>query len=188
MEWAQSRPQTRSTFVTVVAWIYIALDGFGAFISLIQNIVVNTVVPFDRMGEALEKAKAQGATQMPSFFFWIFDHIRPLLLLFLVFALIKLACAIGLLCRRNWARFLFIGLLAFGIAASLAGIALQQYVLSSMLMMPRPRNAPADFEATMQSMTIVFRVFAGVFAIGFSVLYAWMIKKLLSPAIAAEFS
>jgi hypothetical protein len=40
----------------------------------------------------------------------------------------------------------------------------------------------------MQGMMIVFRVFGAVFAIGFSVLYGWMIKKLLSPAIVAEFS
>ena len=188
MEWAKSSAPTRSMFVTVVAWIYIALDGFGAFISLIQNILVNTVFPFDRMSEGLAQAKARSAMQLPSFFFWMFDHLRPFLLLFLVFALIKLVSAIGLLYRRNWARLLFIGLLAFGIVGSFAAIALQQYVLSSMLTMPPPRNAPADFEAAMRGMMIVFRVFAAVFAIGFSVLYGWMIKKLMSPPIVAEFS
>jgi hypothetical protein len=188
MEWAKSSAPTRSMFVSVVAWIYIALDGFGAFIALIQNILINTVFPFDQMSEGLAQAEARSAIQLPSFFFWMFDHLRPFLLLFLVFTLIKLVSAIGLLYRRNWARLVFIGLLVFGIVGSFAGIALQQYMLSSMLTMPPPRNAPADFEAAMRGMMIVFRVFGAVLAIGFSVLYGWMIKKLMSPPIVAEFS
>ena len=64
MEWAKSSAPTRSMFVSVVAWIYIALDGFGAFISLIQNILVNTVFPFDRMSEGLAQAKARSAMQL----------------------------------------------------------------------------------------------------------------------------
>jgi hypothetical protein len=30
-------------------------------------------------------------------------------------------------------------------------------------------------------------VFSAVFALGFSVLYGWLIKRLISPSIVAEF-
>lgn len=51
MEWAtaESMRPARSSFVTVVAWIFIALDGLGAFVGLIQNIVLNTVFPWNQI-------------------------------------------------------------------------------------------------------------------------------------------
>ena len=185
MEWADSRAPTRSMFVSVVAWIFIALDGITSFILLIQNIVFNTIFPFDQMRAGM--AKAQNMGRLPPYFTWVFEHIRPILVVALIYTLTKLVAAIGLLNRQNWARLLFIGILAFGIAWSVVGIVLQQFMMSSMPMMPLPPNAPKDFEAIMQGMLIVIRVFSAIFAIGAAVLYAWMIKKLMSPAIMAEF-
>lgn len=186
MEWATPAP-ARSAFVTVVAWIFIALDGMGLFISLLQNIVVNTVFSFDRLHEA--EMQAQSKMHVPPFFFWIFGHIRLFLGIFLIWTLIKFVSAIGLLRRQNWARLVFIGFLALGIAWNIAAIVLQQFFVSSMLTaMPPPPNAPKNFNEVMQGMLIGIRVFSAIFAIGFSVLLAWMIKKLLSPVIVAEFA
>ena len=39
----------------------------------------------------------------------------------------------------------------------------------------------------MKGMVIATRIFSVVFALSFSVLYAWLVKRLISPAIAAEF-
>ena len=185
MEWAQSRAPTRSMFVTVVAWIFIALDGMTSFIVLIQNILLNTIVPFDQLREGM--AKAQNTGRLPPYFAWVFEHIRPFLFVMLIYTLTKLVAAIGLLNRQNWGRLLFIGILALGIALSVVGIVLQQFMVSAMPMMPLPPNAPKDFQAIMQGMLIMIRVFSAIFAIGVAVLYAWMIRKLLSPAIVAEF-
>jgi hypothetical protein len=185
MEWASSREPTRSVFVTAVAWIFIALDGGASAILLIQNLLINTIVPFDQLREGM--AHAEHAARVPPYFVWAFEHIRPILLVFLIYALLKLAAAIGLLKRQNWARLVFVGILAFGIVSSFAGIALQQFALSSMLTMPLPPHAPRDFEANLQGVMSVMRIFMAIFAIAFVVLYAWMIRKLLSPAIVAEF-
>ena len=127
-------------------------------------------------------AKAEATGHLPPYFSAVFEHLRPLLLACLLVALIKLVAAIGLLRRVNWARLLFITLLALGIAWSFAGIVLQHFLLSSMLEMPRPPNAPQDFETAFRGMMIVIRVFSAMMAIGFAVLYAWMIRKLVSPA------
>jgi small-conductance mechanosensitive channel len=185
MEWASSREPTQSVFVTAVAWIFIALDGAASFVLLIENLLINTFVPFDELREGM--AHAKHAVPLPPYFAWSFEHIRPILLAVLIYTLVKLAAAIGLLKRQNWARLVFMGILAFGIVWTFAAIVLQQYALSSMLTMPIPPNAPRDFEADMQSMMNVMRIVMAIFAIAFAVLYAWMIKKLLSPAIAAEF-
>ncbi len=187
MEWAtaESMRPAKSTFVTVVAWIFIALEGMAAFITLIQYVVFGMVFPLNEFREGM--AKAQGEGRFPQAFAWVFEHFRPMLLVLFVYALLKLIMAIGLLKRRNWARLFFIGILALGIAWSFAGIALQQYFLSSMFTFPVPPNAPKDFNAAMEGATIVMRVFSAIFAIAFAVLYAWMIKKLMSPEIVAEF-
>src|SRR3982751_289041 len=185
MEWASSREPTRSVFVTAVAWIFIALDGAASFVLLIQNLLINTLVPFDQLRTGM--AQAEGVGRLPPYFAWVFEHIRPVLFVLLIYALLKLVAAIGLLKRQNWARLVFIGILAFGIVWTFAAIGLQQYALTSMLTMRLPPNASRDFEANMQSVMNVMRIVMAIFAIAFAVLYAWMIKKLLSPAIVAEF-
>jgi hypothetical protein len=189
MEWAtqESMRPARSTFVTVVAWIFIALDGMAAFITLIQYVVFGMVFPVDEIRASMAKVKGGPDIKFPDGFAWVFEHLRPMLIVLFVYALLKLVAAIGLLNRRNWARLFFIGILALGIAWSFVGIALQQFLLSSMFAFPAPPNAPKDFNEAIEGMTIVMRVFSAIFAIGFAVLYAWMIKKLMSPEIVAEF-
>lgn len=176
------REATPSSFVTVVAWIYIAFGGLATFISLMQNIIINTVFPFDQMHDA----QVRSGVAMPALFDAIFHHIRLIIFLFFLASLTTFLTAIGLLNRKSWARLVFIGILVLSIAWNVAGLVLQQVMVSSMPTMNVP-NAPADFDTAMQGMMIGIRVFSAIFAIGFSVLFGWMIKRLISPAIAAEF-
>jgi hypothetical protein len=174
---------TRSAFVTAVAWIFIALGGFTTFISIVQNILINTVFPLDRIGAA-----RHSAPDLPPWFDFAFDHIRTLFFIPLIVCSTTLVAAIGLLQRRNWARRLFVGLLAIAVAWNLAGLVLQQLILSSMMTFPQRAAPPPELEATMHGMMIGMRVFSALVAIAFSVLYAWMIRRLTSPAIVAEFA
>ena len=185
MEWATASEAPRTSFVTVVAWIYIVLEGLAAFMLAMQNLLINVIFPFDQLQEAM--TRADGKMPMPPAFTWMFGHLRLVLGLCLAVALIKLAAAVGLLLRHNWARLLFIGVLAFSIAWSFAAIFLQQYMISSMMMMPAPPNAPKNFNEAVEGMMFGLRLVTAVFAIGFAGLYAWMIKKLVSPEIVAEF-
>lgn len=176
--------ETRSSFVTVLAWIFIVLAGFTTFISVLQNIMINTMFPLDQMRAA--KAAAPG---MPPFFDFMFDNIRLFFFAFLVVSAAMCASAIGLLLRRNWARLVFVGILALGIVWNLGGLVLQQLMFDSMMKFPAVagKSAPPDFEAEMRGMMIAMRIFSALFALGFSVLYTWLIKRLISPSIAAEF-
>lgn len=171
----------RSQFVTIVAWIFIVLGGFATFISLLQNVLINTVFPIDQMQDQI----AQSPSPMPPMFHLMFDNIRLFFFAFLVVTLTTFVAAIGLLRRRNWARLLFIAILGLGIVWNLVGIVLQQMMVSQMLSFQPP--APPDFEAQMQGMMLATRVFSAIFAIGFSVLFGWMIKRLVAPGVVAEF-
>ena len=111
-----SREMAPSSFVTVVAWIFIAFGGLTTFISLLQNVVINTVFPTEQF------RAAQSGVPMPAAFAWIFDHVRLFFFLFLVVSATTLISAIGLLRRRNWARRAFVGILALGIAWNLIEI------------------------------------------------------------------
>ena len=175
---------TRSSFVTVIAWIFIVISGFMTFISLLQNILINTVFPLDK----LQSAKAS-APPMPPIFNFLFDHFRFFFLAFFLFSAVKLVSAIGLLRRWNWARLMFVGILGLGIAWIAVGLVLQQFMIDSILKFPTgaAQSAPPDFEAEMKGMMIAVRVFSALFGLGFAVLYGWIIKRLLSPAVAAEF-
>jgi hypothetical protein len=186
MEWATESTAPRSSFVTVLAWIYIALTGLGTFVLVLQNIVFNALVPFDQLHDAW--ARAQREMPLPAWFGWFFDHVRLFLAVLLAVTLVKLVSAIALLKRRNWARLVFIAIFALGILWNIGGTVLQQFMVFPIPKIPRPPDAPADFDLMMSGMMTFIRVISALFAIAFSVLFAWLIRKLLSAEIAAEFA
>ena len=73
----EASKQTRSDFVTVLAWIFIALTGFAVFISLLQNIMLNVFFPLDKMTSALQGPDGQ---HIPPLFSLMFEHIRLVVL------------------------------------------------------------------------------------------------------------
>lgn len=44
--------QKKSTFVNVLAWIFIALAGFSTLISILQNIMISAMFSIDEMNKA----------------------------------------------------------------------------------------------------------------------------------------
>ena len=123
--------------------------------------------------------------QMPAFFMFMFEHIRLFFLSFLAVSASTLVAAVGLLRRKNWARLVFVGILSLGIVWNVAGVLLQRTMFSSMgSFVP---GAPQEFAAEFERMTYIMFVFSVLFAIGFSFLFGWLIRRLLSKTICAEF-
>ena len=183
-------PLAKSTFVTVIAWIFIVLSGFATFISLMQNLMVG-FMPRQLLNEAT--ADTTLSHMMPSGPRFMFAHLQLLVLVALLLCVLMLLSSIGLLRRRNWARLVFIGLLSVGILYNIAGLFLQQSMFSSFT-----SSFPTDsvfrgdssFQQTtqqFQQMMAGMRIFMVLFVVGFSALFGWIIVKLLSPAIRAEF-
>lgn len=169
-------PAQRSTFVTVLAWLIIVFAGFATLVGLMQNIIIHTIMPFDRL-----PMDGPGMDRMPGFFRFLFSNVHLFFLSFLALSAVSLVSAIGLLKRKNWSRLVFIGLFCLGILWNIAGVVLQQVMMSSM---PSPSGAPPEFESVATAMLIFGVLFAGAL----SALFGWLIFKLLSRRIRAEFS
>ena len=178
-------PPIRSSFVTILGWIFVCLAGFATLIGLLQNLMLQLVF--------LPAMQQQMATRpmppnMPAPMDWVFGHMIWFFRVFLLLSITTLIAAIGLLLRRNWGRLLFIGLMGFAIAYQLLGLIFQWWLMGSMQqMMQLPSNAPAHFADGMRGFMLAMQVLGTIMAIGFSVLFGWIIKRLCSAAVQREF-
>lgn len=175
----------RSTFVTVIAWTFIVLAGFASFISVLQALMFFFLFPDDMFTAA---RAAKGVENMPAFPRFMFQHMLGFFVLFWSTCVVTLVSAIGLLRRKNWARLVFIALLALGIVWNLSGLWLQQQMMAS-FSKPPPAHDPrmADFQAGFETMMTVMRFAMATFAIAISALFAWIIKRLVSRPVRTEF-
>jgi hypothetical protein len=172
--------QPKSTFVTGVAWIFIALAGFATFISILQNIMITLMFPVEEMDQNLSRPEVQ--ENMPAFANFIFSNIRFFFVGILVVSGTTFISAIGLLKRKNWGRIIFIAIMALGIVWNIFALVLQQFMMPSMTEISGPSGT--NFE----TMMTIMRVFTFLMALGISILFGWIIKKLLSPNIRQEFT
>ena len=173
----------KSTFVTVLAWIFIALSGFSTLIGILQNIMIQVMMSAPDMQAAMEASKQ--SEEMPAIAQFMFNNIRWLFLLVLMVSATLFVSSIGLLKRKNWARILFIAIMAFGIIWNVGGFVFQLTMFSTMPGMPP--DAPPDFQARFNTISIVIAVFGGIMALAFSTLFGWIIKRLVSAGIKQEF-
>lgn len=187
---SQAMMPPRSTFVTVVAWIFIGLTGFATLISLLQNLMLQVVfVPL--MQQQHVHMSQNMPHDMPVQMGWMFDHVIWIFRLFLLLSVSVLIASIGLLLRKEWARKLFIGLMAFGILYQIAGLFFQWWYMSAVFdhlpMPPNPKPDVAQMMQVMQGFMTVIRIFSVLMSIGMSILFGWIIKKLISAPIRLEF-
>jgi hypothetical protein len=181
---AATQAPGRSTFVTVVAWTFIAIAGFASFIAVLQALMFVFVFPADQFPTA---ESPKGLEEMPAFFRFMFQHIKWFFVFFWTLSVVTLVCAIGLLRRKNWARLAFVALMAIGIVWNLSGIWLQEQMMSSFPKPPVQDARAAEFQAGFETMMTIMRFAMAAFAIAISVLFAWIIKRLVSRSIKAEF-
>ena len=171
-----------STFVTVLAWIAIVGSALMTVISTMQVVVVFAFFPKDFGARLGANPLLEG---MPEPLRFLFTHPHYMVFAFWGVAAATLVAAIGLLRRRNWARLYFIALLIASIAWQLLGLWLQRHfdaaVRSSL------KGLPADAASQFATFHQVFAIVMDVFLVALSVLFAWIIYRLLSPSIKAEF-
>jgi hypothetical protein len=169
----------KSEFVTVLAWIFIVLTGFCVVISVLQNIMIQTM-----FSPEMHRAAAI-AENMPFFAQFMFDNIRWFFIAFLVLSISTFVSSIGLLKRKNWARLFFIAIMALGIVWNIGGFALQLALFS---LIPKiPSGAPDALRSQFDAIFVIVVVFSALMAVGLSVLFGWIIKRLLSLPVQREF-
>lgn len=181
---------TRSTFITVLAWIFIGLTSFATLISLMQNLMLQLVFA-PLMQQQHVQISQNLPHDMPAQMGWMFDHFIWIFRIFLLLSVWVLIAAIGLLLRKEWARRWFIGLTAFGILYQIAELFFQWWyanaVFDHLPMPPNPKPDVAQMMQVMQGFMTVIRIFSALMSIGLSILFGWIIKKLISAPIRQEF-
>lgn len=166
----------QSTFVTVLAWIFVVFGGFGVFGALMQNVMINVMMP------TFIKSQATAAQPVPAFPVGIF---RVMGIFFLVLTSFVTYAAYALLKRRNWARRTFVVLFALGIVFNVVwavgfglGAGFSNFPTSG------EHAAPPGMHTMLTVMATMF----AVFALAVSILFGWLIKRLRSTSVKAEFS
>jgi hypothetical protein len=177
-------PQTynvgaRSIFVTITAWVFIALAALACVSALLQNASL----------AAWMSPVAGDVPRLPLLTGLLMGYLPWVVGAGLGVSIATLAAAIGLLLRLDWARRVFIGLLAFAIVANLLGLWLQQEVLQSMVQSTISRTplppAAADLFGGFVTATRAMAVAVTLAACG---LLGWIIRRLMSPAVRQEFA
>ena len=172
-------PRTKSTFVTVIGVIFIILAALSLFGILAQTVIFNFLPQSSEISQRMQEQMDNGT--MPAFQRFLLTYKVPLMIFSLVFAIIQMIAAIGLLMRQNWARIVFIIVMSVLIALRILSIGTMFFA------MPQLPNSPQSSATFLTTFMIVIRLTTFLFAIGLSILYAWIISKLLSQKIRMEF-
>ena len=173
-------PSEKSTFVTVMAWIFIVVAGFITLISLLQNIMISVMLPVDEMNQAFNDPQFQ--EQTPFFFRLMFSNIRLFFLSFLIISGTTFVSAIGLLKRKNWARIIFIMIMCLGIGWNILSLVIHSSMFAAM-----PDLPPDAMNGEFATMMTIMKVFMFILAMGLSYLCLWIIYKLTAAGIKTEF-
>src|SRR5437762_9714762 len=106
-----------STFVTATAWIFIGLSAFSTLGGALQ-IVMTTFLPFKQLDTALHDPAV--ASHIPPVARVMFAHFQAIAIASFLLSLTMLIASVGLLRRRNWARWLFVALLILVMSYTIA--------------------------------------------------------------------
>lgn len=170
----------RSSFVTALAWVFIALAGFSTFISIAQNVMIGIMLDPSHLNKF---ANAPGAEEMPAFFRFMSSHLRLFFLSFLIISSTTLISSIGLLKRKNWGRIVFMVIMWLSIAWIVFGV-IMQFTLFPQMMHDFPDGNEAE---RFHIMFTIMRIFTLAFSAAFCGLFGWILKKLSSQSIKREF-
>ena len=159
-----------SAFVTVLAWILIVLTGLSSLMLVFQNIMMA-----DPEMQAIVNDIPQEMQGQPMMSF-MFRHMAAIAAVSLLACLAMLACAIGLLRRRNWGRLGTMALLGLAIAYQLG-----QSVWTWMPSLTGDSRQPGHI--------LLYALLLGstILTAGVCALMVWVIHKLRTDAIRAEF-
>ncbi len=167
-------PPTRSTFVSVVGWIFALLSGFGLLISVMQNIMIHTVFP-------LEQLTSDVPADLPPMARFMFEHMSLMVAIPLLVSAVLLAGSLGLIKRLEWGRELMVVLMGLAALWSAGSIVFQ---IAWMGQLPSPPPGVAGGFAAMQTIMMVFSLLWGL---GLAALFGWIAKRLMSWDIKQEF-
>lgn len=181
-DWCQAtRP--RSGFVTTLAWISIVLSGFSTFMAVLQGVMFLVVFPSGEMRSMIYDLEAYPG--FPPVIEFVLANAGIFFGLSLVFSCLTLVSSVGLLNRRNWARLTFIWILVLGVVGSIGGLFLQFHMFASIPAITQA--APEGLGDQIVLMVQVMKAAVVVFVVVSGAMSAWIITRLSSREVKAEF-
>jgi hypothetical protein len=167
----------RSTFVTVVAWIFIVLSGLGTLYCLMFMFT-----PSDKLMAQFQQQQAAVPAGSPALDpAMMVSIMRGMFFFFFVVELWVLLSSIGLVLRKGWARISFIVILVLGILFSLLYVIIG--LAGRSMPMDQVPGANAQMGGFMHAIMGAMAVMGAVFA----VLFAFIIYKLNTEKVKQEF-
>lgn len=188
-------PPVRSMFVTVLSWAFIGVGALGACFFALLSLMSTATHRLALSGNAPINHQmlsiSQAMQTLPPPWPWLYAHESQLLLLASAVALLHLACALGLLWRRRWARVSFIALMLLDILLQLSMIPYAYVVQPAMakaVQAEMPARLPPAFASWMEQVMAFQHVEAMVRPVLLIVVFAWIAWRLRSSAVRHEFS
>lgn len=173
-------------FVSVLAWVTIALGVFGVAYALLQmaSAAVMTPETYERLLDPL----GTGHVVLPPLLRWSMEHSLGIGVVEAFGSALMLLLGWGLLRRREWARLGFIAYLALGTVLSFGIIWLLPEVIDQTLSMQWNAQAPGQpMPAELAGMKTVMTAFSAFIAVAFAGLHGGIIWKLCTNAIRRQF-
>jgi len=168
-------PKPRSTFVTLVAWLGIGTAACATPVALVQSLMAGTLSA--QVEAALD---TDALAHLPFAMRYALEHVGLLSQAFLAASLVTLGVSIGLLKRKEWGRLGVIALLGVAILQQLGLFWLQ-------LTMGDAMGAAGETPRELAAAMLLLQVVGGVLTVVQVGVCGWMIWKLMTPEIRAEF-
>lgn len=166
---------SRSTFVTVIAWLSIVGSGFMCLVGSLQNVMIHTLMT--DMPSPPHELEEQSS--MAHFFM---NNMEVFFALILIYSIMLLISSVGLLRRKEWARITFVALLLLSllwiVGSFVALVASHDSFLGP--------DVPGDEEFT-QIINLIMYLNIGL-SLVIAGLTGWIILKLCREPIRQEFS
>jgi hypothetical protein len=166
-----------SLFVTLTAWLAIALAALVSVVAGLQHAEVASMLPqWQRV-------------PLPRLSGWLLHYLPWVMAATAVLSLLLVAAAVGLLLRLDWARRAFIGLAALAIAAHLCGLWLQHEVVQALVQHTLGRaRMPAEAAGMFGGLATATQAMGVLLTLAGCALMAWVIRRLMSEPVRQEFA
>ena len=174
----------RSTFVSVVAWIFIALSSLGVVIGIIQNLIFGLIFEQTEFKELLANPEQN---ELPGYMVFIFENIQLIMALSLLLVILLLVSSIGLLLRKNWARRIFITYMFIMCLYMVIGSLAQAFWVDE-IMQAQGINTSSPKAGAFADMFLAIQYTVLIFNAGIGVVFGWLGWKLMRPEIKIEFN
>lgn len=172
-----------SAFVTSVGVCFLILGIASVLLTGIQFLLVALFVDQEALRAGMQSQ--HNLESLPDSVRFLFSNLKLISALLLGGSLLLTAASIGLLKRREWARWLFVLFMALGVVGHLAPLFSGPVLLTSLmdLLAGSPEAVRAGARNVVQWGWYLFAILSVLLA----ALFGWIGWKLTRPEIKAEF-